>query len=157
MAVTSHTTESSLQSVCFDEVEHWLSSLVKTKKISLLLVKLVSSANSKAPLWQWIYLGVVNRLQRELRRKGFIRESALCQFLYLSKMTSMKYCDFVRPNWDLQDTALLSNILPIRFKSIFYMFIQHGENTQGMCYKYQFWSLEVYCKKKNKQTKYNLI
>ena len=31
------------------------------------------------------------------------------------------------------------------------MFIQHGENTQGMRNKYQFWSLEVYGKEKNKQ------
>lgn len=50
MAVTSHTTESPFQSVCFDEVEHCLSRLVKTKKISLLLVKLVSSANTKVPM-----------------------------------------------------------------------------------------------------------
>ena len=54
--------------------------------------------------WSWFrprtrkpYLGVVNRGQRELRRKGFFRESALGQFLYLSKMSSMKHLTLLDP------------------------------------------------------------
>lgn len=114
--------------------------------------------------WSWFrprtrkpYLGVVSRSQRELRRKGFIRESALGQILCLLKMTSM------------EDLTLLDPTGIYKIQHYFQTSYPYDSNQYFTC-SYNTVRIPKECvtstnsghqrstvKKINKQTKYNLI